>query len=253
MSLRTFQDALGETTLDADVVIVGSGPGGAASAKVLAEAGARVVLLEEGPATPRFRPNQAHTARYHLQEDGMMVARGSALVPIAAGRGVGGGTLVNSAICFRTPDAVLASWREVLGGDDRFDPVHMGPVFDEIEELLAGLRHVRAAMKAKPDSVVTEIVAVDELQHPDNAKLREKLAAEVGMHGFEETPLQDVVNALKERCKVEIQIDRKALEEVGIGLDSAPTTFQFGRRFGRNEESRQAAPGESCGAYQAAR
>ncbi|MCA9712127.1 MAG: GMC family oxidoreductase, partial [Myxococcales bacterium] len=95
----------------------------------------RVVLLEEGPAVSRFRKNQATTARYHMQEDAMMVARGEAFVPIAAGRGVGGGSLINSALCFRAPDPLLVDWASRLG-DDRFGPQAMGAVYDEISELI---------------------------------------------------------------------------------------------------------------------
>ena len=66
-----------------------------------------------------------------------MVARSTdAMMPIAAGRGVGGGSLVNSAICFRTPDAVLEGWTVRLGGDDRFAPAALRPVFEEIEALI---------------------------------------------------------------------------------------------------------------------
>ncbi len=136
MTIRSYEDAHGDNTLEADVVIVGSGPGGAAAARVLAEAGRSVIVVEEGPAQSRFRPNQAHTMRYHMQEGGSMIALGTAAVTVAAGRGVGGGSLINSAMCWRTPDHVLESWTEVLGGDDRFRPDHMAPVYDEIEEII---------------------------------------------------------------------------------------------------------------------
>ena len=118
-----------------DVVIVGTGPGGAAAARVLSARGARVLLLEEGPAQMRFARNQGHTMRYHMQEGGAMVAQGNAYTPIAAGRGVGGGSLVNSAIAWRCPDAVLDEWTEALG-DDRYGPAAMRPVYDELWELL---------------------------------------------------------------------------------------------------------------------
>lgn len=136
MTLRSFEDARGATTLEADVVIVGTGPGGAAAGRVLAEAGRRVVMLEEGPSTPRFRPSQTHTMRYHMQEGGAMVATGPAAVTVAAGRGVGGGSLINSAMCWRAPDEVLSGWKDVLGGDDRFNPEKMAPVYDEIGEII---------------------------------------------------------------------------------------------------------------------
>jgi choline dehydrogenase-like flavoprotein len=138
VTLRGFADARGTTSLDADVVVVGSGPGGSAISRVLSEAGARVVVLEEGPPTPRFKPNYLHTQRYHMQEGGMMVARAGAThaMPIAAGRGVGGGSLVNSAICFRTPARVLDGWAALLGGDDRFSRANLDPVYAEMEALL---------------------------------------------------------------------------------------------------------------------
>ena len=107
----TRDDLPRETVLGCDVVIVGSGPGGGAAARVLAEGGMRVVVLEEGPAKSRFRPNQNQTARYHMQEGGAMLARGETLFPVAAGRGVGGGTLINSALSFRTPTISSTSSR----------------------------------------------------------------------------------------------------------------------------------------------
>lgn len=127
------QAARGGLDLRADAVIVGTGPGGAAAARAMAASGVKVILLEEGPATSRFRPNQAATARHHMQEGGSMVARGQAYMPIAAGRGVGGGTLVNSALSFRAPDEVLDGWAELLQ-DEGFAAFGMGPIYDEISD-----------------------------------------------------------------------------------------------------------------------
>jgi choline dehydrogenase-like flavoprotein len=121
--------------LTADVVIVGSGPGGASAAMQFAEAGLKVIVLEEGPATSRFRPNYGNTARYHMQEGGGIIARGETFFPVAAGRGVGGGTLVNSALAFRTPTAVLAEWERVLK-DERWGPDAVSPVIDEVERII---------------------------------------------------------------------------------------------------------------------
>ena len=127
--------AQGKQERTADVVIVGSGPGGGAAAQVLAEAGLKVIVLEQGPATSRFRPNQDQTARYHMQEGGTLVAEGKTLFPIAAGRGVGGGTLINSALSFRTPDAVLAEWEEVLR-DDGWGIDSVGAALDEVSKIV---------------------------------------------------------------------------------------------------------------------
>ncbi len=129
-------DAVGAgRELTCDVVIVGSGPGGASAARVLAEGGLKVVVLEEGPPQSRFRPNQANTARYHMQEGGAMVARGQSMFPVAAGRGVGGGTLINSALSFRTPDAVLQEWEDVLS-DPFWGLSNVGEALDEVSEIV---------------------------------------------------------------------------------------------------------------------
>ena len=121
------------TRLDVDVVIVGAGAGGSAVARELCAGGLDVVLLEDGPATRRFRPNYPHTARYHMQEAGTILAEGPVTFPVAAGRGVGGGTLINSAICFRAPDYILDEWAEMLA-DPRFDPAAVAPIYQEMED-----------------------------------------------------------------------------------------------------------------------
>ena len=130
-----FDDVGEGLTITVDVVIVGAGPGGGSIARVLAEGGLDVLVLEEGPSSSRFRPNYAHTARYHMQESGTMVARGRAMMPIAAGRGVGGGTLVNSALSFRAPHHILDSWAELLK-EPGLAGVAMDPIYDEVAAIV---------------------------------------------------------------------------------------------------------------------
>ena len=153
---RPAPQADGFTTLDreltADVVILGTGPGGGAAARTLANLGASVILLEEGPPEARFRPNQGAAMRYHMQEGGAMVASGATFMPIAAGRGVGGGTLINSAIAWRCPDPVLAGWAETLG-DIRYSADNLRPVYDELWEYL-GIWETRREVSGENNDLV---------------------------------------------------------------------------------------------------
>ncbi len=151
MTIAGFDAPHGER-LDCDVVIVGAGPGGGAVARVLTEGGLDVVQVEEGPARSRFRPSWAHTARYHYQEGGTILAEGPVPFPVVAGRGVGGGSLVNSAICFRMPDHILEEWVELLG-DERYEPANIAPIYEEIEERI-GVVPVNPAIAGENNLIV---------------------------------------------------------------------------------------------------
>lgn len=129
--IRGFDDAPERYGVDA--VIVGAGPGGGAVARELARAGWDVLMVEDGPRRSRFRPSWTNSMRYHYQEGGTMLAEGPVPFPVMAGRGVGGGSLVNGAICFRTPEPVLNEWADLLE-DDRFRPDAIHPVYAEIED-----------------------------------------------------------------------------------------------------------------------
>jgi choline dehydrogenase-like flavoprotein len=102
---------------DCDVVIVGSGAGGAVAAAVLAEAGLDVIVLEAGPYMTRETypedPVDALSALY--REGGLTIAEGRPAVPVPVGRAVGGTTVINSGTCLRAPESVLERWHEVHG------------------------------------------------------------------------------------------------------------------------------------------
>ncbi|MGZ5342050.1 MAG: GMC family oxidoreductase N-terminal domain-containing protein [Solirubrobacterales bacterium] len=102
---------------DCDVVIVGSGAGGAVAATRLAEAGLDVIVLEAGQYLDRDSyPSDPLEALPLLYKDGgLTIAEGRPAVPIPVGRVVGGTTVINSGTCFRAPDDVLEQWR-VQGG-----------------------------------------------------------------------------------------------------------------------------------------
>jgi choline dehydrogenase-like flavoprotein len=151
MTIRGFEAPHGER-LDCDVVVVGAGPGGGAVVRVLCAAGLDVIQVEEGPGKSNFRPSWAHTARYHYQEGGGMIVQGPVPFPVVAGRGVGGGSLVNSAICFRTPDRVLEEWVELLG-DDRYEPARLASTYEEIETRI-GVRPVNPAIAGENNMIV---------------------------------------------------------------------------------------------------
>jgi choline dehydrogenase-like flavoprotein len=100
-----------------DVVIVGSGAGGATAARVLAEKGLSVTVLEEGDSYDRSSypddPLRALAALY--RGGGLTYCEGRPAIPLPLGRCLGGTTVINSGTCFRTPDDVLVRWRDELG------------------------------------------------------------------------------------------------------------------------------------------
>jgi long-chain-alcohol oxidase len=99
-----------DTTLDCDVVIVGSGAGGGAAAGVLAGAGLDVIVIESGDYydDEDFDGGEFKAlTRYYM---GAPNATHDQSVGLIAGSCLGGGTVVNYSTSFRTPDDVRQEW-----------------------------------------------------------------------------------------------------------------------------------------------
>jgi len=139
-SLPDSAGSLGDTAPagleeECDVVVVGSGAGGAVAAATLAEAGLDVIVLEAGERYDRdsYPEDQLDAIASLYRDGGLTMAEGRPPIAVPVGRTVGGTTVINSGTCFRAPDPVLEHWRDRYGvaWADR-----LAPDFAEAEEFL---------------------------------------------------------------------------------------------------------------------
>ena len=100
-----------------DVAIVGSGAGGASAARVLAERGLDVIVVEEGRYhdAASFSPDPIDALASLYRDGGLTFCEGRPGIPLPVGRCVGGTTVVNSGTCLRPPGDVLTRWRDDHG------------------------------------------------------------------------------------------------------------------------------------------
>jgi choline dehydrogenase-like flavoprotein len=123
--------------IDADFCVVGAGAGGAVVAAELAEGGARVVLLEQGPLhdADDFTAHPPEMLARLYRDGGQTTTLGSPPILLPLGRGVGGTTLVNSGTCFRTPPQVLERWADEFRLE--LDEETLRPCFERVERSLS--------------------------------------------------------------------------------------------------------------------
>jgi choline dehydrogenase-like flavoprotein len=127
---------LADQVIEADVVVVGSGAGGGVTAEILALAGLKVVIVEEGALKSsgdfKMREAEAYPALY--QESAARKTLDKA-INILQGRTVGGSTTVNWTSSFRTPPSTLDFWQRHYGLAD-YGVEAMAPWFAMMEERL---------------------------------------------------------------------------------------------------------------------
>ena len=125
-----------DSQFDADVLVIGTGAGGATSAEILAQSGLRVLMVEEGGlfTSDNFKGDEAQ-AYAELYQEGAARATSDSGIGILQGRSVGGTTTVNWTSSFRTPEATLQHWasaHQVQG----LDQATLTPWFERAETRL---------------------------------------------------------------------------------------------------------------------
>ncbi|HEX2782867.1 MAG TPA: GMC family oxidoreductase [Ilumatobacteraceae bacterium] len=124
--------------MDAEVLVIGSGAGGATTAAVLAEAGFDVLVVEEGEWI-----EQGSVVPFSLQQmdlqyraGGVTVALGLPSIAYTEGRCAGGGTEINSGLYRRPPEDVLQRWADDFRIAD-LDLAEVSSIADEVERALS--------------------------------------------------------------------------------------------------------------------
>lgn len=146
-------DVASDLDLETDVCVVGSGAGGAVLAAELAQAGRRVVLLEEGGHRTKrdFDMHEGTMIPLLYSERGGRATADQAIM-VLQGRCVGGSTVVNYTTCFRTPETTLVRWKE-KHGIDGLDHAALVPSWEKVEARL-GIAEIRLDQVNKNNRVL---------------------------------------------------------------------------------------------------
>ncbi len=123
--------------LEADVVVVGSGAGGAPIAYELAGEGHSVILLEEGGYYPteEFRFDCKDSVSKLYRNGGLTFSLGMPIIICPVGRSIGGTTTINQGTSLRIPPAVLKEWQTAYGLYD-INAEEMSLYYNAVEEFL---------------------------------------------------------------------------------------------------------------------
>lgn len=121
---------------DCDCLVVGSGPGGAMTAMILAEAGRDVLLLEEGrDDLPETKPYGLDEMNRYYRHKGMGMALGHPKMAYLEACCLGGASEVNAGLYHRPATEILQRWADEYAING-FGVHELEPFFKHNEELL---------------------------------------------------------------------------------------------------------------------
>jgi len=153
--------------LECDVVVVGTGAGGAPVAYELASRGLAVVLVEEGERFTRqdFTGRPIDMLKKLYRRGGATLAMGNTAIPIPLGRAVGGTTLINSGTCFRVPESTVREWKDEYGLDDLDG---LDPYYQTVERIIGVGPSSKKALGKPAELIARGCDALGYSHHPLN-------------------------------------------------------------------------------------
>jgi choline dehydrogenase-like flavoprotein len=145
--IYSYSDYNDTNEYDADVVVVGTGAGGAVAGAELAQDGTDVLFVEEGAyhAPTSFNPYVTESIARLTRDAATTIIHGKVPIPYVEGRCVGGSTVINGGMTWRTPERVLEEW-EKLTGCAELGPAAMESLFERVEGVVHAKQHVPQAV-----------------------------------------------------------------------------------------------------------
>ncbi len=121
--------------INTQVLVVGSGAGGAVTAATLAKAGFSVIVAEEGQRinTENISTHSTEAMKLLYRNRGMTPIFGNTTIAFVEGSCLGGSTEINSAFWHRTPEEAIKRWGTKYKVKD-LSPDIIYKSFDEIEK-----------------------------------------------------------------------------------------------------------------------
>lgn len=120
-----------------EYVVIGSGAGGSVAAMELSEAGKDVIVLEEGLYfdSSDFKNDISNMTKASWRNSGVTPFWGKPPIGFAEGRCVGGSTVINGGLIWRTPEHILDLWKKYFGFSDNTIDSMIGH-YEKIESIL---------------------------------------------------------------------------------------------------------------------
>lgn len=130
-----------DTTIDCDVVVIGSGAGGGTAAAVLTAAGLDVTVLERGGYNNESDFTHLESDAYRsMYLDGGLGSTSDGGVLMLAGSTLGGGTVINYTTSLATPDPVREEWDRAAGFPELFTGDGYASSLESVQERM-GVNH----------------------------------------------------------------------------------------------------------------